>query len=125
MKKMMAGLCLVWLCLAQGTAQGAEDCIKTMNQGSSTVKLGIYEQGCMTMSWNAGVITTDVKYNCCGPSATIRINVDDWSRLLAEGKLEGMRYQKADIDSYGAYTFYFRKVVGTGPTNISAEDFFK
>ncbi|NVJ27225.1 hypothetical protein HUW62_39020 [Myxococcus sp. AM011] len=125
MKKMMAGLCLVWLCLSQGTAQGAEDCIKTMNQGSATVKLGLYEQSCMSMSWSGGVITSDVTYNCCGPSATIRINGTDWNRLLADGKLDGFRYQKADTNSNGSTTLYFRKVVGKELTNIPAEDFFK
>lgn len=125
MKKMMAGLCLVWLCLSQGAAQGAEDCIKTMNQGSATVKLGLYEQSCMSMSWSGGVITSDVTYNCCGPSATIRVNGTDWNRLLADGKLDGFRYQKADVGSNGSYTLYFRKVVGKELTNIPAEDFFK
>ncbi|NTX10988.1 hypothetical protein HUA76_09345 [Myxococcus sp. CA056] len=124
MKKMMAGLCLVWLCLSQGTAQGAEDCIKTMNQGASTVTLGLYEQGCMTMSWGSGIVTKDVTYNCCGTSATIRINYADWERLRTEGKLDGFRYQKADSSS-GSYTLYFRKVVGTEVTNIPPEDFFK
>ncbi|QSQ12369.1 hypothetical protein [Myxococcus landrumensis] len=124
MKKLAAGLCLLGLCLSQGTAQGAEDCIKTINQGSATVKLGLYEQGCMSISWTGGVITSDVTYNCCGGSTTIRINNDDWMRLLQAGKLDSFRYQKVEINN-NAYTLYFRKIVGTEPTNIAPEDFFK
>ncbi|RKG64282.1 hypothetical protein D7V88_42125 [Corallococcus terminator] len=71
------------------------------------------------------MITSDVTYNCCGPSATIRINGTDWNRLLAEGKLDGFRYQKADTNSNGSTTLYFRKVVGRELTNIPPEDFFR
>ncbi|WP_338873401.1 hypothetical protein [Myxococcus stipitatus] len=124
MKKLAAGVCLVGLCLTQGAAQGAEDCITTMNQGAATVALGLYEQSCATITWNAGMITSDVTYNCCGPSAVIRVNGNDWNRLLADGKLDSLRYQKFD-KSGGSYAIPFRKVVGNSPTTISGEDFFK
>ncbi|MCE9671616.1 hypothetical protein LY474_27795 [Myxococcus stipitatus] len=124
MKKLAAGVCLVGLCLAQGTAQGAEDCIKTMNQGAATVALGLYEQSCVTITFSSGVITRDVTYNCCGAAPTIRINGADWERLRADGKLDGFRYQVIS-NSNSSYTLAFRKMVGTSPTTIAAEDFFK
>jgi hypothetical protein len=124
MKKIVASVCLLWLSLSYGTAQGAEDCIKTMNQGSATVVQGMYEQSCATISWSSGIITKDVKYNCCGPSTTIRINGNDWNRIIGEGKLDGLRYQKFE-SSGNTYTLSFRKVVGKQPTDIAPEDFFK
>jgi hypothetical protein len=124
MKKIAASVCLLWLSLSYGTAQGAEDCIKTINQGAATVVQGMYEQSCATISWSSGVITKDVKYNCCGPSVTIRINGNDWNKLIGEGKLDSLRYQKFD-SSGNSYTLSFRKIVGKQPTDISAEDFFK
>ncbi|AGC48945.1 hypothetical protein MYSTI_07673 [Myxococcus stipitatus DSM 14675] len=124
MKRLAAGVCLVWLCLSQGTAQGAEDCIVTHNQGSATVALSLYEQSCATITWTPGVITTDVTYNCCGPSAVIRINGTDWNRLITDGKLDSLRYQKIEKKD-GSYAISFRKVVGTNPTDIAPKDFFK
>ncbi|MBJ6764878.1 hypothetical protein JGU66_29285 [Myxococcaceae bacterium JPH2] len=124
MKKLAAGMCLLWLCLSQGTAQGAEDCIKTLNQGAATVALGAYEQQCPTISWSSGVITKDVTYNCCGSSPTIRVNGNDWERLRKDGKLDGFRYQVISNDN-NTYTLTFRKMVETNPTTIAAEDFFK
>lgn len=122
MKKHM-GAIFLGLCLLQGSASG-QDCIKTINQGAATVTLGLYEQSCPTMTFSSGVITKDVKYNCCGQSATIRVNGSDWNRLMAEGKLDGLRYQKIDHADQ-SYTLTFRKVVGTQPTTINGEDFFK
>ncbi|WP_342377145.1 hypothetical protein NVS55_37785 [Myxococcus stipitatus] len=124
MKKLAVGVCLVGLCLTQGTAQGAEDCIQTLNQGAATVPLGLYEQSCPTITWNAGVITSDVTYNCCGPSAVIRVNGSDWNQLVAAGKLDSLRYQHISKGDSG-YIIRFRKVVGTSPTDIAPNDFFK
>lgn len=124
MKKIAAGVCLLGLCLSQGTAQGAEDCIKTLNQGAATVALGLYEQSCATLSFSSGVITKDVTYNCCGSSPTIRVNASDWERLRSAGVLDSFRYQVIS-NSNNSYTLTFRKMVGTSPTTISGEDFFK
>jgi hypothetical protein len=121
--KKYAGMIFVGLCMLQGTASG-QDCITTMNQGAATVALGLYEQSCSTLSFSSGIITKDVKYNCCGPSATIRINANDWGKLLGEGKLDGFRYQKIE-NSNNSYTLTYRKVVGTSITTINGEDFFK
>ncbi|RJS27590.1 hypothetical protein DRW03_03300 [Corallococcus sp. H22C18031201] len=124
MKKLVAGICLLWLCLSQGTAQGAEDCIKTINQGAATVPLGAFTQQCATISWTAGMITSDVTYNCCGASPTIRVNASDWEQLRKAGKLDGFRYQVITSSDNG-YTLTFRKMQGSNPTTIAGEDFFK
>lgn len=126
MKKMIiAFLMMLSLFFSLGQEQAlAEDCIKTINQGAATVALGLYEQACPTLSFSTGVITKDVKYNCCGPSVTIRINADDWSNLIGQGKLDGFRYQKIENNA-NAYTLTYRKVVGTAPQSIAGEDFFK
>ena len=122
--KKYAGLVFVGLCMLQGTANGADSCLQTINQGAATVALGAYEQQCATISWSSGVITKDVKYNCCGPSVTIRVNGNDWNKLLSEGKLDGLRYQKFDKDGNN-YALTFRKVEGKSITTINGEDFFK
>ena len=122
--KKYAGLVFVGLCMLQGTANGADECIKTINQGAATVALGAYEQQCATLGWSSGVITKDVKYNCCGPSVTIRVNGNDWNKLAQEGKLDGLRYQKFDNNN-NTYSLTFRKMVGKTPTTINGEDFFK
>ncbi|ATB37894.1 hypothetical protein CYFUS_003319 [Cystobacter fuscus] len=122
--KKYAGLVFVGLCMLQGTANGADECIQTINQGAGTVALGLYEQQCATLSFSSGIITKDVKYNCCGPSVAIRVNGNDWNKLISEGKLDGLRYQKFDKSDNG-YSLTFRKVVGKEPTTINGEDFFK
>ncbi|ATB32650.1 hypothetical protein [Melittangium boletus] len=121
--KKYAGIVFVGMCMLQGTASG-QDCIKTFNQGAATVALGLYEQSCPTLSFSSGVISKDVKYNCCGASATIRVNGADWNKLLSEGKLDGFRYQKIE-NSNNSYTLTYRKVVGKEVTTINGEDFFK
>ena len=122
--KKYAGLVFVGLCMLQGTASGADECIKTINQGAATVALGLYEQSCPTLTFSSGVITKDVKYNCCGAAPTIRVNYNDFVRLLGEGKLDGLRYQKFDNNN-NSYSLTFRKVVGKELTTINGEDFFK
>ncbi|MBD2384904.1 hypothetical protein [Cylindrospermum sp. FACHB-282] len=126
MKKMIiAFLMMLSLFFSLGQEQAlAEECITTMNQGAATVAIGLYEQSCATLSFSSGVITKDVKYNCCGPSVTIRINGNDWTNLIGQGKLDGFRYQKIDHNN-STYSLTFRKVVGTTPQTIAGEDFFK
>ena len=122
--KQYVGMFFVAVCMMQGDASGEDSCIKTVNQGAATVGLGAWEQSCASISWSGGVITSDVKYNCCGPSVSLRINGDDWNKLIGEGKLDGLRYQKIEHGSNG-YSLTFRKVVGKTPTTINGEDFFK
>lgn len=126
MKKMLvAFLMMLSLFFSLGQEQAlAQDCIKTINQGANTVPLGLYEQSCPTISFSSGVITKDVKYNCCGQSFTIRINGNDWQNLIGQGKLDGLRYEKFE-NANSTYTLTFRKVAGTTPQNIAGEDFFK
>jgi hypothetical protein len=126
MKKMIiAFLMMLSLFFSLGQEQAlAQDCLKTINQGAATVPLGLYEQSCATLSFSSGTITKDVKYNCCGPSVTIRINGNDWQNLIGQGKLDGLRYEKFE-NSSNNYTLTFRKVVGTTPQSIAGEDFFK
>ena len=132
MRKLIAALLLVvGLILFGGQGQAlaqsatAPECIKVMSQGSKTVEAGWFTQPTPTLAWSQGVITTDVKYNVCVPTAVIRINGTDWTRLMAEGKLDGLRYevyQYAEKD--GNYqNFLFRKVQGTAPTTITATQF--
>ncbi|RCH86610.1 hypothetical protein CU097_002787 [Rhizopus azygosporus] len=96
-------------------ANAEPDCFKTINQGAATVELSIYTQKCAMISYTGGVITSDVKYNCCGPSGWVRINYADWEKLRSDGKLDGLRYQRPDLT--------FRKMVDTEPTTISAEQY--
>jgi hypothetical protein len=96
-------------------ANAEPDCFKTIRQGAATVELGVYTQSCATISYSGGVITSDVKYTCCGPSSWIRINHADWEKLRSDGKLDGLRYQRPDLT--------FRKMDGTNPTTISAEQY--
>ncbi|KFE62615.1 hypothetical protein [Hyalangium minutum] len=126
MKKYIGAAAVVGLCLMQGTAVGQTSepaCFQTLNQGGATVALGAYEQSCATITWSSGVITKDVKYNCCAPVATIRVHGNDWNKLVDEGKLDGLRYQRISKDSNGAYVLEFRKIVGKQPTSINPADF--
>lgn len=96
-------------------ANAEPSCFTTLNQGASTVQLGVYTQECATISYTGGIITSDVKYNCCGTSVWLRINAADWEKLRSDGKLDGLRYQRPDLT--------FRKMDGTSPTTISAEQY--
>jgi hypothetical protein len=122
--KQYVGLFFVAVCLLNRDASGADSCFQTINQGAATVGLGAWEQSCASMSWTGGVITSDVKYNCCGPSTSVRINLNDFDKLRQDGKLDGLRYQKIEHGSNG-YSLTFRKIVGKEITTINGEDFFK
>ncbi len=64
--------------------------------------------------------------NCCGPSAVIRINGNDWNQLVQQGKLDGLRYIRVSKSNEGAYQIEPRKVeTGGKPVTISGADFFK
>ncbi len=125
MKKILAGLFVIGLCLAQGQrpSNAQSSCYQTLNQGAATVPLGLYEQSCTTITFSAGVITKDVTYNCCVAAPTIRVNANDWTNLLNAGKLEGFRYQKISKDANGNYILDFRKIVSGSPTSIDSASF--
>ncbi|MGH7999339.1 MAG: hypothetical protein ACREPR_07925, partial [Brasilonema sp.] len=116
MKRLIASLLLILglvFSLGQGQAL-AEECIKTINQGSATVETGWFTQSAPTIAWWKGNITTDVKYDTCTPTAVVRLNGNDWNRLLSEGKLDGIRYevyQYAEKDG-NFQNFLFRQVKG-------------
>lgn len=102
----------------------AQSCITTMNQGAATVVTGLYEQSCATISYTSGTITKDVTYNCCGPAPTIRVNGNDWETLRKAGKLDGLRYQKVDIDGNNRIINF--KIMNNGtPTLIDGKNFFQ
>ncbi|RCJ20445.1 hypothetical protein A6S26_26320 [Nostoc sp. ATCC 43529] len=128
MKKIIAVLLLV-LCLTfsigQGQAQAEESCEKILNQGSATVEAGWFTQETPTIGWYRGNITTDVKYDVCTPTAVIRINGNDWSKLQKEGKLDGFRYEVYKYaEKDGNYqNFLFRQIQNGEPQTITAAQF--
>ena len=85
----------------------------------------LYESNCAVYSWDGGLITKNFTANCCIQSVWIRVNINDWNALVSAGKLDGLRYERANKDSNGAYILGFRKMVGTAPITISADDFSK
>ncbi|HLO87042.1 MAG TPA: hypothetical protein VK203_18840 [Nostocaceae cyanobacterium] len=128
MKKFIAALLLI-VCLTfslgQGQALAQTNCENVLNQGSATIENGWFTQPTATIGWYKGVITSDVKYDVCTPTAVLRINGNDWNRLVKEGKLDGLRYevyQYAEKD--GNYqNFLFRKIQGTSPVTITPTQF--
>ncbi|BAZ31311.1 hypothetical protein NIES4074_37830 [Cylindrospermum sp. NIES-4074] len=128
MKKLIAALLLI-ICLTfsigQGQALAEESCEKIVNQGAATVETGWFKNEVATIGWYRGNITTDVKYDVCTPTAVIRFNSNDWSKLLKEGKLDGFRYE---VYSYaekdGNYqNFLFRQIQNGQPQTITAAQF--
>jgi hypothetical protein len=128
MRKMLVALLLVLaLTLSLGQEKALADCSnETLNTGSATVVTQLYESECAILGWGSGVITKDMTANCCGPSATIRVNLNDWNKLSTEGKLDGLRYVYAPKDKDGAYQIGVKKMTSSGkPVFISGADFFK
>ncbi|WP_017715885.1 hypothetical protein [Kamptonema formosum] len=128
MKQLLAAFLLMialTFSIGQGQALAQTNCENVISQGSSTIESGWFTQQTATIGWYKGLITTDVKYDVCTPTAVIRVNGTDWNKLVAEGKLNGLRYevyQYADKD--GNYqNFLFRKIVNTAPTTITAAQF--
>ncbi|GAB1544955.1 hypothetical protein NUACC21_76310 [Scytonema sp. NUACC21] len=128
MKKLIAALLLV-ICLTfsieQGQALAADSCENVLNQGSATVEAGWFTQPTATIGWYKGVVTTDVKYDVCTPTAVIRVNGNDWNKLVADGKLDGLRYEVYTYaEKDGNYqNFLFRQIKGTQPQTITAAQF--
>lgn len=130
MRKMLVALLLILaltLSLGQEKALAETDCSNvTINTGAATVVTQLYENQCAILGWSSGVITKDMTANCCGPSVTIRINGNDWNKLIGEGKLDGLRYVRVSKNTDGAYVIEPRKVTTGGkPVTISGGDFFK
>jgi hypothetical protein len=129
MRKMLVALLLVLaLTLSLGQEKAlADDCSNvTINTGAATVVTQLYENQCAILGWGSGVITKDMTANCCGPSAVIRINANDWNKLIGEGKLDGLRYVRVSKSNEGAYQIEPRKVeTGGKPVTISGADLFK
>ncbi|MEG4292845.1 hypothetical protein Q5692_29940 [Microcoleus sp. C2C3] len=127
MRKMLVGLLLVLaLTLSLGQQKALADCSnETINTGAATVVTQLYESQCAILGWSSGVITKDMTANCCGPSAVIRVNINDWSKLIGEGKLDGFRYVKVSKNTDGAYVIEPRKVTDSKPVTISGGDLFK
>ena len=124
MKKMIIALFIMLsltLSLGQGQALAANDCLKTLNTGAATTIPVFYEDQAAFYGWSGGVITNDMYYNACGSTFTIKINAADWNKLVAAGKLDGLRYiYKKPNES----SLMVRKVAGTTPTTIKIEDFY-
>jgi|GEM_PF-2085613 hypothetical protein len=105
----------------QALAQ-TQDCLKTLNTGSSTTLQVFYEDPAAFYGWSGGVITNDMYYNACGQTVTVKINAGDWQKLLNAGKLDGLRYiYKTPKES----KLMVRKIAGTQPTDVKIEDFYK
>lgn len=128
MRKMLVALLLVLaLTLSLGQEKALADCSnQTINTGAATVVTQLYESQCAVLGWSSGVITKDMTANCCGPSAVIRINGNDWNQLIDQGKLDGLRYIRVSKNNEGAYVIEPRKVeTGGKPVSISGADLFK
>ena len=128
MRKMLVALLLVLaLTLSLGQEKALADCSnEKWNTGAATVVTQLYESQCAVLGWSSGVITKDMTANCCGPSAVIRVNANDWNKLVDEGKLDGIRYIRFSKDNEGAYVIEPRKMTTGGkPVSISGADFFK
>jgi hypothetical protein len=119
-----SGSVFKWAAAQAPTGNPSTECIKNISQYGGTIPLAIYEYPCTTITWGSGLANKPVLYNCCGSTITLRINGSDWDRLVAAGKLDGLRYQRITKENE-TYNLLFRKVVGTTPTTIEATDFFK
>lgn len=122
MKKIVIAL-LFTLCLSlslgQGVAFAASPCNQTLNTGAATTTQVFWERSPAFYGWSGGTITNDMYFNGCGQTQSIKVNLDDWERLLSEGKLDGLRYIY-----YNGKNLFVRKVEGTKPSKIPQENFF-
>ena len=128
MRKMLVALLLVLaLTLSLGQEKALADCSnETINTGAATVVNQLYESQCAILGWSSGVITKDMTANCCGPSVVLRINGNDWNKLVEQGKLDGLRYIRTSKNTEGAYQIEPRQITTGGkPASISGADFFK
>jgi len=125
---MLVALLLVRaLTLSLGQEKALADCSnETINTGAATVVTQLYESRCAILGWSSGAIAKDMTANCCGPSAVLRINGNDWNQLVEQGKLDGIRYIRVSKTSDKAYAIEPRQMAtGGNPVSISGRDFFK
>jgi hypothetical protein len=128
MRKMLAALLLVLaLALSLGQEKALADCSnESINTGAATVVTQLYESPCVILDWDDGVPTRNMTANCCGPSAVLRVNGNDWNRLVEQGKLDGIRYIRVSKPSPRMYVIEPRQMAtGGNPVSISGRDFFK
>jgi hypothetical protein len=122
MKKLM--LCLGLLAAIAAPSSNAHACAATTYQsGASTTLDQTLFSDCAVYGWDGGLTTKNFTANCCVTSVWIRVNYNDFSALLAAGKLEGLRYERVYKDANGNTVTSFRKITGSGFTVISSEDF--
>ncbi|MEA5495956.1 hypothetical protein VB834_17230 [Limnoraphis robusta Tam1] len=121
MKKLLLALLFsVCLLLSFATTPAlAGVCDQTLNTGASTTTKVFWEDSAAYYGWSGGVITNDMYFNGCGTTGTIKVSMDDFGKLLKEGKLDGLRYIKKDSNGIAV-----RKVQGTSITSIPQEQFF-
>jgi hypothetical protein len=120
MKKILLTLvCAVCVFISLSVPAFAGVCDQTLNTGAATTIQVFWEQSPAFYGWSGGTITNDMYFNGCGQTAALKINYDDWSKLLAEGKLDGLRYIKKDSNGLA-----MRKVQGTEIVNIPHDSFF-
>ncbi len=126
-KVLVAFLLVLALTLSLAQEKALADCSnETINTGAATVVTQLYESPCAILGWDSGAIAKDMTANCCGPSVVLRINGNDWNKLIGEGKLDGLRYVRVSKSNEGAYQIEPRKVeTGGKPVTISGADFFK
>ncbi|MEA5532745.1 hypothetical protein [Crocosphaera sp. XPORK-15E] len=122
MKKLLLALffsvCLL-LSFTTTPVLAATGCNQTLNTGSGTTTQVFWEQPLAFYGWSGGIITNDMYFNGCGSTAAIKVNLDDWQKLLNAGKLDGLRYIKKDSNGLAV-----RKVQGTSITSIPQESLF-
>lgn len=120
MKKILLTLvCTVCVFLSLSVPAFAGVCDQTLNTGASTTTKVFWEDAAAFYGWSGGTITNDMYFNGCGQTAAIKVNLDDWKKLLAEGKLDGLRYIKYDSNGLA-----MRKIEGTQVGNIPHDNFF-
>ncbi len=126
-KVLVAFLLVLALTLSLAQEKALADCSnETINTGAATVVTQLYESPCAILGWDSGAIAKDMTANCCGPSAVLRINGNDWNQLVEQGKLDGLRYIRVFKNTQGTYQIEPRKVTTGGqPVTISGGDFFK
>lgn len=124
---LVALLLVLALTLSLGQEKALADCSnQTINTGAATVVTQLYESPCAILGWDSGAIAKDMTANCCGPSAVLRINGNDWNQLIEQRKLDGLRYIRVSKNSQGAYVIEPRQMTTGGkPVTISGGDFFK
>lgn len=124
---LVALLLVLALTLSLGQEKALADCSnQTINTGATTVVTQLYESPCAILGWDSGAIAKDMTANCCGPSAVLRINGNDWNQLIEQRKLDGLRYIRVSKNSQGAYVIEPRQMTTGGkPVTISGGDFFK